>query len=313
MFVSATSRTHSWVCSMRRMCVWARGSVVTWVPSGVLCLCTWMRRAGSGSCCLAQEGGWRRLMCSGSWHHNALRPSSSAPGLNSRPASQAKTLPGALRRSPGSWGSWGGFRTSFDTRDTARALRIERPHTAQVAQIAQAAQTATANSRQTEILQISQSKVKSNPDKSEPGETGRSICELTAKRLAVPGPQCQQGGRLQKIWFFMDKIVISPGSLADGTTLDFARIGHAELDGKTCSLKLRVVAPDGSQRFRSREALNGFPAGYLQIELEQSDFDTLRCLAWPLLLRAVFSERSEGAAAKPAGPPRGPSLVWSHA
>ena len=131
-----------------------------------------------------------------------------------------------------------------------------------------------------------------------------------AKCLA-PGPQTgQHHGVLQKVSFFHEKIVITPGPVADemqATTLDIARIGHAELDCRACLLKLRMVA--GSQtNWTGGKA----QAGYVQLELEQPEFNTLRALVWPMLLRSVF-QRKAGPGAKLHDPPRGPSLVWSHA
>ena len=185
-------------------------------------------------------------------------------------------------------------------RDVARALRVDlkRPHTAHTTQLTQLASRSSTSSKQ----QSAQSKLESG--KSGGGE---SICELMAKCLA-PGPQTgKHHGVLQKVTFFEEKIVITPWPADETqvTTLDIARIGHAELDCRACSLKLRMV--EGSQaNWKGGKA----QAGYVQIELEQPEFDTLRTLVWPLLLRSVFQRK---AGAKFNDPPRGPSLVWSHA
>ena len=232
-------------------------------------------------------------MCSG-LRNGGLTRSCSAPGLNPRPASQVagRTQPGALRRCPGSWGSFRPDSSHFNARDVARTLRVnQRPQTADL-------QTASA-----QHVPLAQHKL----------ELGRNICEFNAKHVTLPGPSTGPGGgSLQKVQFFSDKIIVFPGPLADhihGTALDFSRIGHAELDGRTCSLKLRLAGPQGTEK-RSGGCS---PSGYVAIQLEQSDFDTLRSLVWPLLLQSVVAERKVSLGTKFKGPLRGPSLVWSHA
>ena len=236
-------------------------------------------------------------MRSGSGNHSGLPRlprSSSAPGLNSRPTSQlaARTLPGALRRGPGSWG----FQpVSQDSRDVARALRgDQRPKTAQL---------------QTASLE---------PQRDKP-EQASSICELTAHRVSIPGaPTDRAIGRPQKVCFFKDKLVCSGrGPLADeaSTSVDFANICHAELDGKARCLKLRIrpVADGIPQRLPGDRTHSVMSPSYLQMEFEESELHTLQSLIWPLLLQSVFAERNVGSRAKFNGPLRGPSLVWSHA
>ena len=135
----------------------------------------------------------------------------------------------------------------------------------------------------------------------------KEIMVFTAARVVSGvGPSGLQSCGL-RVRCFEDRLLLAQKS-GGVITLPFKQITHAELDGKTSSIKLHLgMLPDSGA---------AYPPGPLRIELQNAaDVTLLRRVVWPLLMRAVLRPREprEHGNLKLGGLSCGPSLVWSHA
>ena len=114
----------------------------------------------------------------------------------------------------------------------------------------------------------------------------RDIFTFTASLAGAQGTQ--------QVRCFQDRMLVTPG-----ITLPFKQITHAELDGKSCSIKLHLGMCGISEAQQ-------FPPGLLRMQLQNAaDLAMLRQTLWPTLVRSLLRPDNRSQT-------RGPSLVWSH-
>lgn len=128
----------------------------------------------------------------------------------------------------------------------------------------------------------------------------REIFAFTASKICSP---TAQGTGPHRVRCFEDRILVAQqlGNVA----LPFKQISHAELDGKSCSMKLHL----GTLSAGAADAQQ-YPSGLLRIELQSAaDLAMLRQTVWPTLVRSLLRP---GGTRSVFGQTCGPSLVWSH-
>eukprot|EP00435_Cladocopium_sp_Y103_P062709 s347_g24.t1 len=131
----------------------------------------------------------------------------------------------------------------------------------------------------------------------------REIFTFTASKI---GRQAgAQGTGPHRVRCFEDRMLVT--QQLGNVTLPFKQITHAELDGKSCSIKLHL----GTSGIGGADAgTQQFPPGLLRIELQNAaDLAMLRQAVWPTLVRSLLRP---GGNRSLFGRTCGPSLVWSH-
>ena len=135
----------------------------------------------------------------------------------------------------------------------------------------------------------------------------REIFTFTASKISRQAAGAQGTGP-HRVRCFEDRMLVTQMTQQLGNVaLPFKQITHAELDGKSCSIKLHL----GTSGIGGADAgTQQFPPGFLRIELQNAaDLAMLQQAVWPTLVRSLLRP---GGNRSLFGRTCGPSLVWSH-
>ena len=136
----------------------------------------------------------------------------------------------------------------------------------------------------------------------------REIFTFTASKISRQAGA--QGTGPHRVRCFEDRMLVTQTQQLGDIAIPFKQITHAELDGKSCSIKLHLGI-SGIGGFGGADAgTQQFPPGLLRRGLQNAaDLAMLRQAVWPTLVRSLLRP---GGNRSLFGRTCGPSLVWSH-
>ena len=213
--------------------------------------------------------------------HSALSKSSSSPSLTqlSWERSRSNGLLGSVRSCSGGWTTNGSSRSTTLRKNMNKVCPTPAPTQFESPSVQQGMlQTVAAQAFEREVF------------------------AFTASKILQAGAQ---GTGPHRVRCFEDRMLVA--QRFGNITLPFKQITHAELDGRSSSLKLHL----GMTGMLADATVQQYPPGLLKIELQSAaDLAMLRQAVWPTLMRYLLRPGGNKA---PFGHSRGPSLVWSHA
>lgn len=216
---------------------------------------------------------------------SALSKSSSSPSLTQlswERSSRSNGLLGSVRSCSGGWTTM--------TNGSSRSTTSLRKNMNKVCSTPAASQFESPNVQQGMLQTVAAQALE------------REVFAFTASKILQAGAQ---GTGPHRVRCFEDRMLVA--QRFGNITLPFKQITHAELDGRSCSLKLHL----GMTGMLCDATVQQYPPGLLKIELQSAaDLAMLRQAVWPTLMRYLLKPGGNKAS---FGHSRGPSLVWSHA
>eukprot|EP00434_Breviolum_minutum_P018668 symbB.v1.2.016471.t1/scaffold1252.1/size200744/19 len=194
---------------------------------------------------------------------SALSKSSSSPSLTQlswERSSRSNDLLGSVRSCSGGWTTM--------TNGSSRSTTSLRKNMNKVCSTPAASQFEPPNVQQGMLQTVAAQALE------------REVFAFTASKILQAGAQ---GTGPHRVRCFEDRMLVA--QRFGNITLPFKQITHAELDGRSCSLKLHL----GMTGMLCDATVQQYPPGLLKIELQSAaDLAMLRQAVWPTLMRYLL-------------------------